>query len=270
MRSESNPLLPAADLASFSSAFVLDVRDRIAYDEGHWPGASHLDIKQWEKLARTAEGALERIDVWEAQIGGLGIDGRVPVIVYDDGRMTEAARTWFILQWHGVDARVLDGGWTSLAVKPQFVSEQLSRRIAPVSFQRPASHVPAVDLINREGLLESLEQGVQVLDARTHGEHRGEDLRSNARGGHLPGAKWLAHTELLNPNGTLKSGLELRARMSAAGLEDGAPVVTHCDAGGRAALAALAAVVAGRRDVQAYYLSFSDWAADVNCPVAKL
>ena len=45
---------------------------------------------------------------------------------------------------------------------------------------------------------------------------------------------------------------------------------SHCDAGGRAALAALAAVVAGRRDVQAYYLSFSDWAADGSCPVAKL
>ncbi len=269
MRSESNPLLPAGDLASFSPAFVLDVRDRSAYDDGHWPGASHLDIKQWEKLARTAEGALERIDVWEAQIGGLGIDGRVPVIVYDDGRMTEAARAWFILQWHGVDVRVLDGGWNALSEQPGFTDEQVSRRIAPVSFQRPASYAPTVGLIDRQGLLESLGQGVQILDARTQGEHLGEDLRSNARGGHLPGAKWLAHADLLAPNGTVKSGHELRARMSAAGLEEGAPVVTHCDAGGRAALAALAAVVAGQRDVKAYYLSFSDWAADGSCPIAK-
>ena len=269
MKSESNPLLAAADLSSISPAFVLDVRDRSAYDDGHWPGASHLDIKQWEKLARTADGALERVDVWAAQIGDLGIDGRLPVIVYDDGRMTEAARTWFILQWHGVEARVLDGGWLALRGQPHLVAERAPNRPAPVSYQRPVSHVPTVGLINRQDLLKRLNQGAQVLDARTHGEHLGEDLRSNARGGHLPGAKWLAHAELLNSDGTLKSVEELQARMSAAGLEDGAPIVTHCDAGGRAAFAALAAVVAGQRDVHAYYLSFSDWAADATCPIEK-
>lgn len=267
MKSESNPLLAAADLSSFSPAILLDVRDRSAYDEAHWPGAHHLDIKQWEKLARTPEGALENVEVWQAQIGEIGIDGRVPVVVYDDGRMTEAARTWFILQWHGVDARVVDGGWSVLRGQDRFVAERAPQRLVPVRFQRPSSHVPRVGLIDRMGLMESLGKGVQVFDARTHGEHRGEDLRSNSRGGHLPGAKWLAHADLLNSNGTLKSGVELRVRMSAAGLEDQTPIVTHCDAGGRAALAALAAVVAGQRDVRAYYLSFSDWAADGACPI---
>jgi thiosulfate/3-mercaptopyruvate sulfurtransferase len=126
-----------------------------------------------------------------------------------------------------------------------------------------------VGLIDRQVLLESLGRGVQVLDARTHAEHLGEDLRSNARGGHLPGAKWLAHADLLNPDGTLKSQEELKTSMSAAGLDDDAPSVTHCDAGGRAALAALAAVVAGQRDVHAYYRSFSDCTADGACPVVK-
>jgi thiosulfate/3-mercaptopyruvate sulfurtransferase len=266
---KSYPLLAAADLASFSPAFVLDVRDRSTYEEGHWPNASHLDIKQWEYLARTAEGALEQIDAWEAQIGGLGIDGRMPVIVYDDGRMTEAARTWFILQWHGVDARVLDGGWPALSREPHWVPEQAPYLREPVSYHRPSTHVPTVGLIDRQSLLERLGQGVQVLDARTQGEYLGEDLRSNARGGHLPGAKWLAHAELLNSDGTLRSKEELQARMSVAGLEDGAPIVTHCDAGGRAALAAIAAVVAGQSGVHAYYLSFSDWASDGACPIVK-
>ena len=81
--------------------------------------------------------------------------------------MTEAARAWFILQWYGVDVRALDGGGTALSKQPQFMSEQATRRIAPVSFRRPASHLPTVGLIDRQGLRESLEQGVQVLDART-------------------------------------------------------------------------------------------------------
>jgi thiosulfate/3-mercaptopyruvate sulfurtransferase len=44
-------------------------------------------------------------------------------------------------------------------------------------------------------------------------------------------------------------------------------VVTHCDGGGRAALAAIAAVRAGYDDVRAYYLSFADWAKDQSCPI---
>lgn len=68
---------------------------------------------------------------------------------------------------------------------------------------------------------------------------------------------------------SLKSVDALHARMSAAGLQDGAPTVTHCEAGRRATLAALGAVVAGQRDVHIFYPSFSDWAADGTGPVVK-
>lgn len=269
MNAAPDLLLTASKLPALSPAMVLDVRDRAAYDEGHWPGAINLDIKQWEQLARTEEGKLDRSDVWALQIGALGIDGRVPVIVYDDGRMTEAARAWFILQWHGVNVKVLDGGWPTLNRVLNFVPEQQTRLPVPVRYVPPTAHQPLVRLIRREALLEKLGTQLQILDARTQAEHLGEDLRSNARGGHLPGAKWVPHAEFLHSDGTLKPSDDLRALLQQAGVESNAPVVTHCDAGGRAALSALAAVVAGQRDVYAYYLSFSDWAADSNCPIVK-
>jgi thiosulfate/3-mercaptopyruvate sulfurtransferase len=71
---------------------VLDVRDRSSYLEGHVANAIHLDLKQWEQLAKTADGELHRSEVWWPAIGALGIDGRKTVVVYDDGRLTEAAR----------------------------------------------------------------------------------------------------------------------------------------------------------------------------------
>ena len=46
-------------------------------------------------------------------------------------------------------------------------------------------------------------------------------------------------------------------------------IVTHCEGGGRAALAAAAAVRAGYDDVRVYYLSFADWARDENCPIVR-
>jgi thiosulfate/3-mercaptopyruvate sulfurtransferase len=270
METPLNPLISARTLSSHGQAIVLDARDRPAYREGHWPGAIHLDIKHWERIAKSTQGGLERIDIWSAEIGALGIDGQQPVVVYDDARMTEAARAWFILQLHGVDVRVLDGGWPALCRLPQATVEQLENAPDRAVYKRPPGHVPRVGLVSRQELLDKLDGGTQVLDARSEAEHRGQDLRSNARGGHLPGAKWLAHGSLLNEEGTLKSAQTLRARLADAGVASDAPIVTHCDAGGRAALAALAAVVAGQRDVSTYYLSFSDWAADGSCPVVQL
>ncbi|WP_280152036.1 rhodanese-like domain-containing protein [Piscinibacter sp. XHJ-5] len=269
MTTISQPLVSAPAFLETRQGHVLDVRDRSEYDQGHAPGAVHLDIKRWERLARTGDGALQRVDVWESEIGALGIDGRKPVVVHDDGRMTEAARAWFILQWHGVDVQVLDGGWPVLRALQGFGPEQSANTPTPVVYRRPASHAPTVKLIARDELREALDGDVQVLDARTRNEHVGQDLRSNRRGGHLPGARSVPHAELLKADGTLKSAEKLRERLSSAGVSADRPVVTHCDAGGRAALAALAAVVAGHRDVRAYYLGFSDWAADGACPVVK-
>lgn len=60
-------LIAASQLPAFSPALVLDARDRAAYDAGYWPGVVHLDIKQWEHLARTEVGHLDRMDVWASQ-----------------------------------------------------------------------------------------------------------------------------------------------------------------------------------------------------------
>ncbi|MFC7477748.1 hypothetical protein ACFQS7_25575 [Dankookia sp. GCM10030260] len=51
---------------------------------------------------------------WAAAIGAMGVDGASPVVVLDDGRITEAARAWFILQHFSVPAAVLDGGGPAL------------------------------------------------------------------------------------------------------------------------------------------------------------
>jgi thiosulfate/3-mercaptopyruvate sulfurtransferase len=61
---------------------------------------------------------------------------------------------------------------------------------------------------------------------------------------------------------------ELAALFDCAGFQGSHPIIiTHCDGGGRASLAALAAERAGYGPVMNYYLSFGDWAADARCPV---
>jgi thiosulfate/3-mercaptopyruvate sulfurtransferase len=238
-----------------------------ATPRGHWPGAFFLDAKCWEALARTPEHALDNGGAWSKEFGHLGIDGSRQVLVYDDRRMTEAARVWFILQLHGADAEVIDGGWKALLENLPAQGQDAEPHVATEREFLSTGRQPVVTLVQRAELRDGLLGQVQVLDARTAAEFSGADLRSNARGGHLPGAKSLPHAGLLNEDGTLQGRDALQERLSSAGIDKDRPVVTHCDAGGRAALAALAAVVAGQRDVWAYYLSYSDWAADGACPV---
>lgn len=248
---------------------VIDLRPRGDYEAGHAPGAVHLDIAGWTALALSPEAPAEEQALWSAEIGRLGIDGSRPVAVYDSGRITDAARAWFILQWAGVDAAVVDGGWPALRALPGFEAETTTQTPVPVRYQRPADHAPVVGLVDRHGLRAQLGGAVQVLDSRSKAEYTGEDLRSNARGGHIPGAHLLSHTALLDARGHLNAPDVLRRQFADAGLHAGQPIVTHCQGGGRAALAALAALHAGLQDVSVYYLSFGDWARDDSCPIVK-
>lgn len=110
---------------------------------------------------------------------------------------------------------------------------------------------------------------MQVFDTRTREEYIGEDLRKNTRGGHIPTAINVPHKELLDEQNRLKSPEALRTLLEQAGFKRGQPVITHCDGGGRASLAALAASRAGYGPVLNYYLSYGDWAADATCPVVR-
>lgn len=114
----------------------------------------------------------------------------------------------------------------------------------------------------------STDGDAHVFDTRTRAEFTGEDMRNRTRGGHLPGARHLSHTDLLD-NGAVRPAPVLRAMMERVGFGSGDHIVTHGKGGGRATLAAAAAIRAGYGDVRVYYLSFADWARDESCPIVR-
>jgi thiosulfate/3-mercaptopyruvate sulfurtransferase len=251
---------------------TLDVRTVAAYDAGHLPGAVRVDHARWESDSLSDAYGLANEALWRSRIGELGIDGRGTVVVYDGGSMTDAARIWFILQSFGTsDVRVVNGGFPLIAQAAKEGTLTLSTEPAT---PRAAAFLPAsaesarIAWIGRQDLKSAVDEGrVQILDARSIKEFEGTDLRGNSRGGHLPGATSVPHTSMLDSQRRLKSPEELASMFRAAGLSKGKPIVTHCQGGGRAALAALAAARAGYGPVVSYYLSFGDWSADASCPV---
>jgi len=273
------PVVEAEELAvrlnsKKSHLVLLDVRSQSLYDKGHIAGAVRVDPTEWKDLSLAADKGLDHEMMWKNRIGALGVSGRDPAVIYDDGSMTKAARIWFIFQHFGVpQVGVLNGGYPIL--EPLIndgriaVSEKQTKPI-PTKLKSTVSTAAHVALVERQRVRQGIERGTaQILDTRTHTEYTGEDLRSNTRGGHLPTAINLPHTELLDDKGRLKSPQELAAILKKAGFKRGVPIITHCDGGGRASLAALAAERAGYGPVMNYYLSFGDWAADTTCPLEK-
>jgi thiosulfate/3-mercaptopyruvate sulfurtransferase len=249
------------------SFLVLDARSASDYRAGHAAGAYPISVAAWDRASKTAEGAFGNLEYWNAAIGRLGIDGSRRVAVYDDGKATDAARVWFILQYFGVPVAMVDGNWPAIRATLAHEAEvSVNEPIAVAFCAKPGTG--AVGLKERAGLRGTLDS-VQVFDARTQAEYDGKDVRNNPRGGHLPGAIRIGHSDLLDASGKLKSASDLRRLLDSAGLAASRPIVTHCEGGGRAALAALAAVHAGYTDVHNYYLSFADWAQDDACPVVQ-
>ena len=107
-----------------------------------------------------------------------------------------------------------------------------------------------------------------MFDTRTRAELTGEDARNRSRSRHLPSARHLSHTDLLD-NGVVRPAPVLRNMLERAGFGASDHIVTHCEGGGRAALGAAAAVRAGFDDVRVYYLSFADWVRDESCPIVR-
>ncbi len=260
----SDPFVDPAALSSLGPVRYLDARDQATFDAGRAPGAVRVPLDAWDAAIKSADTGFEKTAFWNDALGSLGVGPSVTAVAYDGGAMTNAARVWFILQYFGVECVILSGGWPALAAAPGLPA---SAGPSTGGF-RASPGAGSVGLVDRQTLKRQLDGDAQVFDSRTHAEFTGEDMRKRTRGGHLPGARHLSHADLME-NGIVRPAPALRGMLEGVGFGPGDHIVTHCEGGGRAALAAAAAVRAGFDDVRVYYLSFADWVRDESCPVVQ-
>jgi thiosulfate/3-mercaptopyruvate sulfurtransferase len=260
----NDPFVDAAALPSLGPVHYLDARDQAAFDAGHAPGAVRVPLDDWDKAAKSAAVGFGDAGFWSGALGALGLDPSGTAVAYDTGAMTNAARVWFILQYFGLRCVIANGGWPALAAVSGLPT-------GTGSASKPVHAAPgagAVGVVDRETLKHQLDGAAHVFDSRTLREFTGEDARGRPRSGHLPGARHLSHADLME-NGVVRSAPVLRGMLEGVGFGPGDHIVTHCEGGGRAALAAAAAVRAGFDDVRVYYHSFADWARDESCPIVR-
>lgn len=230
---------------------------------GHIPGAQFVDLDS--DLADPA-GPRGRHPLPDpARFGaamrtkGVRRDGQV--VVYDE-ITGSAARAWWMLRSSGHQrVGVLDGGLRAyLGAGGRLASE--TRPPAPGDYRATRF----TDWLDADEVEASQTRGTVVVDARARDRYLGAPNPLDPRPGHLPGARSLPWTELLQ-DGELRPLEEVRRLLRGAGLGNGAGVV-YCGSGVTSCAILLAMEACGIPGGMLYPGSYSEWARDGNREVA--
>jgi thiosulfate/3-mercaptopyruvate sulfurtransferase len=215
------------------AGFVLvDCSEPDAYRRAHIPGAISIGHRPITLKSAANPRLVMEVEEFEPLARRLGISNDSSVILYDDNRSLQAARVWWVFERFGLrDVRVLDGGFNAWLEEGRELTSRAARP-EPGSFTATVdeSHHcrigdlrAAVDRNSSEG------GGVQIWDVRSEGEWLGTNDRGNARVGHVPGAKWLEWTALLedSPAGRFRPLDEMREILVGAGIDPEAETVSY-------------------------------------------
>jgi thiosulfate/3-mercaptopyruvate sulfurtransferase len=245
-------------------------RDAAAeYAAGHLPGAVFFDMEATSDPDSPLPHMLPSPDAFAARMTALGIGDDDHVVVYDgSGVNLSAPRVWWMLRAMGHDrVSVLDGGSGKWRREGRPVETAVVSR-SPARFTPRPRHGRVRDLAAMRGLLGGGAE--QVVDMRSAGRFAGTEPepRSGLRGGHIPGSRNLPFHELVAADGTMLPIERLRARVAAAGIEPGRPVVATCGSGVSACALVLALHLLGRDDVAVYDGAWTEWGGRGDTPVA--
>jgi thiosulfate/3-mercaptopyruvate sulfurtransferase len=276
----------SASAASARSPLIIDAADVPAYiasthpvivsvqtqidpkPSGFVSGAISLDQDDWTLDSRS-EDQLDDLVQWSALFGVKGVDGRKPVLVYDNGDLKFASRVRYLLGHYGVEATLVNGGWSGLKMQKL----PLQPGPSPSVYVKANTHIvePPIPIASRATVRAHLHgPSYTLIDVRSPAEYDGTDIFPGIkRPGHIPGAVNLPLNLLFSSATTLMNPAALKAAFAAHHIDPKTTLIFYCQDGARSSLGALAAVQAGYPYVRLYYLSYLDWQSDPSDPVDK-
>jgi thiosulfate/3-mercaptopyruvate sulfurtransferase len=250
-----------ADHLHDSNLVVVDCDEQPAYFRLHIEGAVGVRVHHYLKEkgdSASGPGIGTHImppDQFAETMGRMGISNDSMGGLY-------AARFWWALNYYGHSSvKVLNGGFRKWFQEKRPVSLD-SRHVDRAKF-----HVRAVNddiCATRANVAAGIgKKDTVILDVRSPGEYTGDDPRANQRGGHIPGAvhiEWLDLT--VRPperSGLLLPADEIAKKLTALGATPDKQVITHCQAGIRAAHAYFVLKLMGYGRAANYDGSWAEW-----------
>ena len=264
------------DAAVARNAVVWDVRAADAYAKGHIPGA--VSIGDAAKLLRDENTedfiATDRI---ERIFGAAGLDPKRETIVYGSRGTWNPYLALYTLQYFGgSNVRVYHDGIEDWVAAGRAISREASQ-LPPIALKLEIN--PAVAVTTKEMVARLNNPNVQIVDARTLQEFRGEDIRA-IRGGHIPGAinipyeqNWidpetsgkLARKQIASNAGmSLKPAEDLKRLY--AKLDPTKETIVYCQSGARASETAGVLQHLGFTEVKVYDSSWLGYGNTLDAP----
>ncbi|MES2069767.1 MAG: sulfurtransferase [Pseudomonadota bacterium] len=261
-------------------AIIWDTRSAADYKLGHIPDAVNIDDIGVVLRDENTEDyiALEKI---EKLLGAAGIDPSKEIIVYGDKASPYVYFGLVTLQYlNAANARIYHGGIDDWKSAGQPLSSTANRP-PPVALKLTVN--PAL-LVDTAAVVKKLhDPKVQIVDARTPKEYRGEDIRA-IRGGHIPGAIPVHYMEnwvdpetpgkLEKKLASNKDGMNLKPREQLqslyAKLDPDKETIVYCQSGIRASETATILKDLGFKDVKVYDSSWLGYGNTLDAPAENV
>ncbi len=268
-------LIEAAELkaarAGNGKRLVLDARTAEKFQESHLKDAINVSGVD---LAKDYGDGLDPAAT-NRRLGQLGIDRDTEVIVYDDRAGQDGARIWWYLKyWDLPHARLVNGGWKAIQAVGLPTEAGAGRTPTPGTYASKSNDLRRIDLAtlvtaHRAGRVGTKQSdAIQVIDARTEKEYRGEQKTGGERTGTIPGARHLEWADLVDPGtGRFRSTSEVGTLFQKLQIRTDQPIVVFSNSRGRSTSLIFALELAGAAKAQVLDAGFKSWASDADNPV---